>query len=202
MPAPEERINLNEFMQLTLQGVDDSGNLQARSLLIRRDRALVIWSRLVGFDGTRERIHQIESTGTPKHVVYGKDSGSTERAFRTTALGTQRTYPWRPVTVLAQGQLPTSTAAALYTVPASTTARIRFFSAFNTNAAQQTVDVFVDAAGTQRQIGIAVLDQDEHARFIDEGEELQLASGDAIYAQTTTATAVDYIISGEEEPDA
>jgi hypothetical protein len=43
-------------MRMRLEGVDDSGNEESRTLLMRRDRALVIWSRLVGFNGTREQI--------------------------------------------------------------------------------------------------------------------------------------------------
>src|SRR3990172_11590319 len=56
MPAPEERIQLNEFMRFRLEGQDDSGNEISRTLLIRRDRSLVTWNRLVAWNGSREQI--------------------------------------------------------------------------------------------------------------------------------------------------
>lgn len=56
MPAPEERIAKNEYVRMTLEGVDDTGNEVPRSVLIRKDRALVIWSRMVAFNGNREQV--------------------------------------------------------------------------------------------------------------------------------------------------
>lgn len=56
MPAPTETIEKNPFLKMTLQGMDDTGNEKPRELLIRRDRALVIWSRLIAFNGTREQV--------------------------------------------------------------------------------------------------------------------------------------------------
>ena len=56
MPAPEERIQLGNLVRMSLEGADDSGNKETRTLLIRKDRALVIWNRLVAYNGTREQV--------------------------------------------------------------------------------------------------------------------------------------------------
>lgn len=101
--------------------------------------------------------------------------------------------------VLADGQLP-NTKTTLYTVPASTKAYVKFFSVFNTNAAAQTVIIYAKkSGGTSRVIGRTVLQQNESARVIEIGEALNLGAGDVIEGQTTTASAVDYMITGAEE---
>jgi hypothetical protein len=99
---------------------------------------------------------------------------------------------------LADGQLP-STKGTLYTVPGATTAYIKFMSVFNTNAAQQTVIIYANVSGTSREIARFVLEQNEWARVIEKDEALVLEAADLIEAETTTATAVNYLITGVEE---
>ena len=100
--------------------------------------------------------------------------------------------------VLADGQAPV-TVAAVYTVPAATSAYVKSGRLFNANAATQTVAIFINASGTRRQIGRFVLEQNEHANFVNEGEVLILEAGDTIDLSTTTASAVDYVIGGVVE---
>lgn len=98
--------------------------------------------------------------------------------------------------VLAEGQLP-NTKTALYTVPGATSAYVHNVKIYNTNAAAQTVRFYVNASGTSRRLPLAVLAQDESADVID--QPLQLETGDAIEAETTTSAAVDYILTGVEQ---
>lgn len=101
--------------------------------------------------------------------------------------------------VLAEGQLPTAK-GTLYTVPASTKAFVKFFSLFNTNAAAQTIIIYAKkSTGTSKVIGRCVLQENEGARVIEIGEAVNLEAGDTIEGVTTTATAVDYFITGAEE---
>lgn len=100
--------------------------------------------------------------------------------------------------VLAEGQLASSK-DTLYTVPASTTAYIKFFSCFNTNTTDETVIIYLKPASTSRKVGRAVLSANEQVRFIDKDEALILETGDLIEGETTTASKVDYVILGVEE---
>lgn len=100
--------------------------------------------------------------------------------------------------VLAEGQLPTSK-TALYTVPASTVAYVKLFDMLNTNAAQQTIIIYLNTAGTSRSYGRAILEINEFASVLSDSETIELQAGDTIEAQTTTASAVDYTITGVEE---
>ena len=97
---------------------------------------------------------------------------------------------------LADGQVATS-AGAIYTVPASTVAVLKFVNFYNTNAATQTLNVYITrSGGTRRQLIKQTLIQDQSLALLSEGETLTLSAGDALEADTTTATAVDYIVSG------
>jgi hypothetical protein len=101
--------------------------------------------------------------------------------------------------ILANGQLPNAK-TTLYTVPALTRAYVKFINAFNTGAGAETVLFYLKkAAGTSRILGRAVLAQNEQSRVVDKEETLNLGPGDVIEGQTTTATTVDYLITGVEE---
>jgi hypothetical protein len=100
--------------------------------------------------------------------------------------------------VLAEGQLAT-TKGTLYTVPALTTAYVKWFSLFNTNAAQQTIIIYIKPGATSRKIRRYVIAQNASVDVLQHGESIVLEAGDLIEAETTTATAVDYVITGVEE---
>jgi hypothetical protein len=100
--------------------------------------------------------------------------------------------------VLADGQLPDAQ-AAIYTVPFGAAAYVKQLLLFNTNAAAQTIDVWLNTSGTPRQWHRLVLQENEAAPLLEHGESLQLESGDTVEAVTTTAGAVDFTITGVEE---
>lgn len=97
--------------------------------------------------------------------------------------------------VLASGQVADSL-GTLYTVPGSTVAYVKKMTFVNTNAAAQTLLVYLRADGSNdRLIGRAVLAQDERYEI----ENTLAEAADLIRAVTTTASAVDYTIQGVEE---
>lgn len=95
--------------------------------------------------------------------------------------------------VLADGQIP-SAKGTLYTVPGATLAYVYNLRLCNTNAIAQDVDVWVNVSGTSRQIARVSLAQWESADVLS--QPLHLAAGDLIEADTITAAAVDYVITG------
>jgi hypothetical protein len=97
--------------------------------------------------------------------------------------------------VLAQGQVP-AVKTTIYTTPALTKTYIKYMSFFNVSAGVETVDIFINPSGTSRQIRKAILSAGE-VLIID--ESIILEAGDLIEADSTTATAIDYIITGGEE---
>lgn len=93
---------------------------------------------------------------------------------------------------IADGQLPT-TKGTLFAIPALTWAYVKNITVFNTNAATQTVLLYLNTTGTSRRIARFVLAQNEWAEYTQPRE---LEAGDLIEGETTTASAVDYTIDG------
>jgi len=100
--------------------------------------------------------------------------------------------------VLADGQVASSK-GTLYTVPGSTVTYVKWLSLHNTNSTAETVIVYAKPGSTSRIIARVVLQANEHARILDGNEVLILEDGDLIEAETTTASKVDFVISGVEE---
>ncbi len=99
---------------------------------------------------------------------------------------------------LADGQVATSWAAVYTSTGVKTIVKSADFH--NTNAITQTVELAVTRSGsTRRIIGRATLAQNEKAEFFTDGEVLVLSAADTIDVQTTTATAVDFTITGATE---
>lgn len=96
---------------------------------------------------------------------------------------------------LADGQLPTAQ-TAIYTSPANTKTLVSKLTLYNTNAAAQTIDLWINISAARRFRRV-VLEQNESADVLAGEEEIVLGSADTIEALTTTATAVDYYIGGE-----
>lgn len=97
--------------------------------------------------------------------------------------------------VLAEGQVASSK-GTLYTVPASTSAYVRTITFYNSNAATQTLNFYLKPGATSRQIRKVTLAQYESYEYTT---PFMLETGDLIEADTTTASAVDYTITGIEE---
>ena len=99
---------------------------------------------------------------------------------------------------LADGQLPDSK-GTIYTVPSGTVAAPRFLSLYNTNASTQTIVIYLKRSGSSsRAIRRIVLAQYESALVFDKDDDLCLSPADEIEATTTTASAVDYALTGGE----
>lgn len=97
---------------------------------------------------------------------------------------------------LASGQIANSV-GAIFTVAATNTAFVKTLTLFNTNAAAQTVLVYIKRNGqTPRLVRRYVLEQNEFADALSDGDSWQLSTGDAIEAVTTTAATVDYTMTG------
>lgn len=102
--------------------------------------------------------------------------------------------------ILADGQLPSSK-TALYTVPGSTQAAVKFFRLVNTSGSAVTVNVYVKkSGGTSRRIVPKdySLSAGAMASVLDYGEVVALAAGDALEGDASSATTVDYLIDGGE----
>lgn len=99
---------------------------------------------------------------------------------------------------LADGQVATTT-GTIYT--SSGTTIIKSASFFNTNATGQDINVFVTRnGGTRRQIArSSTVAQYATYYLLTDGEVLVLSDGDILEANTTTTTAVDYLITGASE---
>ena len=99
---------------------------------------------------------------------------------------------------LADGQVATSV-GTIYG-PSGVKAIVKYCSFFNTNAAVQTLNVYITrSGGTRRQILRATMNQYDAVYLVSQGESLQLSDGDVLEADTTTTTAVDYMITGASE---
>ena len=99
---------------------------------------------------------------------------------------------------LADGQLPAAT-GDLYTAPASTQALIKTIKLVNTNTTAEAVDLYLTpSGGTARRIIPKNLSLGAGYLLVVD-DELTLEAGDKIQGDTTTASMVDYTISGVEE---
>lgn len=102
--------------------------------------------------------------------------------------------------VLAEGALPIAQ-EAIYTVPIGLAAAyVKQLLLYNSNAAAQTITLWlVTESGTPRPFRQLVLAQDQSAVVFEHGESVTLEESHQIQAQTTTAAAVSYTITGVEE---
>lgn len=100
---------------------------------------------------------------------------------------------------LSDGQVATTTGAIL-TVDSSVNVMVRSATFFNTNAATQTLNIYVTrSGGTRRQLYQTSVAQNASYDLLSSGEVMCLSSGDVLEADTTTTTAVDYLITGIAE---
>ena len=99
---------------------------------------------------------------------------------------------------LANGQLASST-GDLYTVAAVTQTIIKSITLVNTNTTNEAVNLYVlKASGTARRI--IPKDTTLAPGYLLVADDLYtLGAGDKIQGDTTTASKVDFVISGVEE---
>ena len=98
-------------------------------------------------------------------------------------------------TVLGEGQLP-SAKGTLYTVPGGTVTYVRAIRVHNPSGGTETITLYLKPGATSRVLTQAVLGSKE-TLVID--DPITLQAGDLIEGVTTTATTVDYVITGGEE---
>jgi len=100
---------------------------------------------------------------------------------------------------LADGQV-SDVLAELYSVPLTkATASVANILFFNTSATTQIIVLFYQSRfGTARQIGRFELLENERGEYVEVGDTLEMGIGDAIQAQTTTASVVNFFIFGDE----
>lgn len=97
---------------------------------------------------------------------------------------------------IAEGQVQT-TKQPLYTIAHRKGVRLEMVNFFNDNAATQILILYLKRkGGTSRKLRRYCLDQDQAGAYLSRGETLSLSSGDELEAETTTANAVDYVITG------
>lgn len=95
---------------------------------------------------------------------------------------------------LGDGQLPASK-TTLYTVPAGKTAIINSIVLVNVAGASRTVNLYVNLSGVSRRILPQNLTLMAGAK-IDDNTQITLEAGDLIEGDCSSATSVDYVISG------
>ncbi len=101
---------------------------------------------------------------------------------------------------LNDGQVATSW-GTVYGPGAGAKAILRSADFHNTNAVTQTVEFAITRSGSSRRIiaRVAGLLQNEKVELLTDGEVITLSASDVLEAQTTTATAVDFVITGATE---
>lgn len=99
---------------------------------------------------------------------------------------------------LADGQLAAAK-ATIYTCPASTRAVIKQINVVSTTGTVQRVRIYLKRSGSvSRQLcSVDGINAGERIEVLDEA--LSMGAADVIEGDTTTATAVDYVITGAEE---
>ena len=98
---------------------------------------------------------------------------------------------------LKDGQLPDAK-ATLYTVPAATQTVINRIRLVNTNSTAETINLYFKASGgTSRRIIPEDYSLAAKALFVMD-DVLTMEVADVVEGDTTTASQVDYVISGAE----
>ena len=100
---------------------------------------------------------------------------------------------------LTDGIVPTAK-GSLYTAGADVIcAYIKRADFFNSDAAEQTVEIWINFTGTSRPWRRLVLAQYEHAGLLDEGDVMHLGPNDILEAKTTSGANVHFLVTGIEE---
>jgi len=99
---------------------------------------------------------------------------------------------------IADGQLP-DTLGVLFIATAAVGTYVKELSLFNNNVVNQVIELFVNRQGVERSWRRMEIEINEQADALTDGETMLLEQGDTISGRTTTASAVDFIISGVEE---
>lgn len=100
---------------------------------------------------------------------------------------------------LADGQLPNGK-GTLYTVPGATKTYLVSINLYNSNTTDEVVVLYAKRSGSSsRVIYSATLSAGQGAEVLSGGAKIILSAADLIEGTTTTASKVDYTITGAEE---
>lgn len=99
--------------------------------------------------------------------------------------------------ILADGQVA-GAIGDMYQVPVATTAFVRSFTIYNTGVGVETVILYLDSGSGARVIARVALAANEGADILEGGQSLVLQAGVKIQGETTTATTVDFVLTGVE----
>lgn len=101
-------------------------------------------------------------------------------------------------TSLADGQIA-ATVVTIY-APSGLKAIIKAVELFNTGAGSELVKLYVTrSGGTRRQLRQVSIGASGSASILTDGMTWILSDGDALEAETSTATTVDYVVMGATE---
>lgn len=99
---------------------------------------------------------------------------------------------------IADGEIPLAI-GSIFTASAGIATYIKAITLFNKNVLNQVILIEVNRTGVNRFWRRFELQQFESADVLDDGQTMILEAGDVIFASATTASAVDFTISGVEE---
>lgn len=101
---------------------------------------------------------------------------------------------------LGDGFIPDAL-ATIFTATANVATYVKEFTLINEDSAAQTILIYVNRSGENRFWKRFELNQNEAADVLTDGQTMLLEEGDTIVAETTSADAVHYTLSGVEEID-
>lgn len=96
------------------------------------------------------------------------------------------------------GQLAASQ-TPIFTVPALTVSYIKQVFLFNTDAADQTIQLWIDDGGGARKWHRLVLAENESTDILEHGETITLPAGSTIEAVSTDGSVVDFVVTAINE---
>lgn len=101
---------------------------------------------------------------------------------------------------LGDGFIPDAV-ETIFTATANRATYVKEFTLLNESTTTQTILIYVNRTGENRQWKRFELQQNEAADVLTDGQTMLLEEGDTIVAVTTSTDAVHYTLSGVEETD-
>jgi hypothetical protein len=118
------KVAFEDLVEILLNGAvyDESNDSEyIAALKLQPDKTLRTYSLEIGNANGQETLVELEDDGTPKVVLYGKDSGANQDPLRTDDAQKLRTREFEPYRYVVPDDIPLAN-TDLYTVPASTLA--------------------------------------------------------------------------------
>ena len=100
---------------------------------------------------------------------------------------------------LGQGQLGTSPAGDLYTVPTATSAIVKTITVVNTDTVARIVNLYIKVSGQTARKIIPVNTILPAGYSLETDEEFTISAADKIQGDADAASKLDYTLSGVEQ---